>query len=282
VLTSCVQPDFKEIDGGVVVYPKEGTPAAVKLSTLDEDIIKVEISAEKAFDTTQSLIAVGNEKRVEFQLQDSEDHLELHTAKLLVEVNKNNSAVSFFDSNGNKVLAENQPSDKLFKSVVVDGEQGYELHQKFIFTDNEAIYGLGQHQVDEMNYKGKNEELFQYNTKVSIPFIVSTGNYGILWDNYSLTRYGDHRPYANLDQFKLYDKNNEKGDSSIIPFTWSENKRSLIIGERQGQFAGMLGERKIRVIFIMQKEAAAIDKMPLTFNEVSYTGEEIEISLPKS
>ena len=64
--------------------------------------------------------------------------------------------------------------------------------------DDEAFYGLGQHQADEFNYKGKNEELFQYNTKVSVPFIVSNKNYGILWDSYSLCRFGDPRDYAQL------------------------------------------------------------------------------------
>ena len=64
----------------------------------------------------------------------------------------------------------------------------------------EGIYGLGQHQSDEFNYKGKNEELFQYNTKVSVPFIVSTDNYGILWDSYSLCRFGNPEPYKQLGQ----------------------------------------------------------------------------------
>ncbi|HCO67014.1 MAG TPA: alpha-xylosidase, partial [Dysgonomonas sp.] len=75
----------------------------------------------------------------------------------------------------------------------------------------ESFYGLGQHQADEFNYKGKNEVLFQYNTKVSVPFFVSTKNYGILWDNYSLTKFGDPRDYADLDQFKLFDKSGNEG-----------------------------------------------------------------------
>ena len=78
------------------------------------------------------------------------------------------------------------------------------MRQVFESPDDEAIYGLGQHQSEEMNYKGKNEVLFQYNTKVSVPFIVSTKNYGILWDNYSLTRYGDPRDFSQISVFKLY------------------------------------------------------------------------------
>jgi alpha-D-xyloside xylohydrolase len=63
-----------------------------------------------------------------------------------------------------------------------------------------------------MNYKFKNEELFQYNTKVSLPIIVLTKGYGILWHNYSSTRFGNHEAYQNLcDVFKLFDKNGIEG-----------------------------------------------------------------------
>ena len=87
----------------------------------------------------------------------------------------------------------------------VEGTKGYTVRQVFQSAGNdEAFYGLGQHQADEFNYKGKNEELFQYNTKVSVPFIVSNKNYGVLWDSYSLCRFGDPRDYSQLgDVFKL-------------------------------------------------------------------------------
>ena len=63
-----------------------------------------------------------------------------------------------------------------------------------------------------MNYKGKNEDLFQYNTKVSIPFIMSNHNYGLLWDSYSYCRFGQPEPYKQLNRiFKLYDNNGKAG-----------------------------------------------------------------------
>ncbi len=63
----------------------------------------------------------------------------------------------------------------------------------------------------KLNYKGKNEELYQYNTKVSVPFDVSTQNYGLFWDNYSFSCFGDLRPYGQLDQFSLFGNNGEEG-----------------------------------------------------------------------
>lgn len=108
-------------------------------------------------------------------------------------------------------MAEDEKG-RSFKPIEVQGTKAYTVRQVFQSPDDEAFYGLGQHQADEFNYKGKNEELFQYNTKVSVPFIVSNKNYGILWDSYSLCRFGDPRDYAQLSTvFKLYDKEGKEG-----------------------------------------------------------------------
>ena len=78
-------------------------------------------------------------------------------------------------------------------------------------NDLKAIYGLGQHQAEEYNMLGKNEELYQYNTKVSVPFVMSNLNFGLLWDSYSLCRWGNPNDYQQLNRvFKLYDKRKQK------------------------------------------------------------------------
>jgi alpha-D-xyloside xylohydrolase len=120
--------------------------------------------------------------------------------------------VRFYDAQGGEILAEDADG-RTFRPIEVDGTKGYTVRQVFQSLDNqEGYYGLGQHQSDEFNYKGKNEELFQYNTKVSIPFIVSTNNYGILWDSYSMCRWGNPEDYKQLgDVFKLYDKDGKEG-----------------------------------------------------------------------
>ena len=110
----------------------------------------------------------------------------------------------------------------------MEGKSGYTFRQIFESPADEAFYGLGQHQSDEFNYKGKNEELFQYNTKVSIPFIVSNKNYGILWDNNSLRRFGDPRPYANLNQFGLFDKNGKEGGLTAT-YMLNKNRKDVSI-----------------------------------------------------
>ena len=61
----------------------------------------------------------------------------------------------------------------------------YEGKIVFSITENEGIYGLGQHEAGIYNYNGKREYLFQTNMKISIPFMLSSRNYGILIDTES-------------------------------------------------------------------------------------------------
>lgn len=67
---------------------------------------------------------------------------------------KASGEVRFLDLNGNAILRE-YPNGRTFKPVEVDGVGGYELRQIFESSDDEAIYGLGQHQAHEINYKGE-------------------------------------------------------------------------------------------------------------------------------
>ena len=61
----------------------------------------------------------------------------------------------------------------------------YEGKLVFSITEEEGIYGLGQHEAGIYNYNGKKEYLFQANMKISIPFMLSSRNYGILIDTES-------------------------------------------------------------------------------------------------
>lgn len=61
----------------------------------------------------------------------------------------------------------------------------YEGKLTFFITEEEGIYGLGQHEDGTYNYNGKKEYLFQTNMKISVPFLLSSRNYGILVDTES-------------------------------------------------------------------------------------------------
>ena len=99
-----------------------------------------------------------------------------------------------------------------------------------------------------MNYKGQQVTFFQNNTEVAIPFLISSKNYGILWDNYSLTKAGDVRPFHQLSAMQLFSKKNEPGWLTAS-YANDKQKPQEIITERAETSINMefLGDSKIQL-----------------------------------
>ncbi len=62
------------------------------------------------------------------------------------------------------------------------------LETRFRSYAGERLYGLGQHQHGRLNQKGCVIDLMQRNTEVSIPFLLSSRGYGLLWHNPAVGR----------------------------------------------------------------------------------------------
>ncbi|MDR2917531.1 MAG: DUF4968 domain-containing protein, partial [Tannerella sp.] len=220
-LFSCAKQSYENTPDGIIIHLQQKQSAdagKVRLQVVNDRVIRVSATPEKQFSKEKSLIIVPQaENRRSFTAEETEQQIILNTAVLQVIVDRNTGEVVFADKNGNAILRENAGGGKTFTPVTVEGTKGYALRQVFESPEDEAFYGLGQHQSDEFNYKGKNETLLQYNTKVSIPFILSNKNYGILWDNYSLSRFGDPREYAQLNEnFKLFDAGGKEGGLTAV------------------------------------------------------------------
>jgi alpha-D-xyloside xylohydrolase len=59
----------------------------------------------------------------------------------------------------------------------------------FLSPKDERLYGLGQFQDGFSNLRGLSRRLTQVNTQISIPMLLSSKGYGILWNNYGLTEF---------------------------------------------------------------------------------------------
>ena len=201
---------------------KENGPKKVRLEVINDKIIRVSATAEDDFIDYESLIIVDQNEKTSFDIFEDDEVIQLSTKDIIANILKTTGEIWFTDKKTDKIILQEQiGGGKKFtpykcEQTHADGKpetyNGWTTHQIFESPDDEAFYGLGQHQADEWNYKGKNEELFQYNTKVSIPFIVSNKNYGLLFDTYSLCRFGNPLPYSELNKvFNLYDKDGKAG-----------------------------------------------------------------------
>jgi alpha-D-xyloside xylohydrolase len=92
------------------------------------------------------------------------------------------------------------------------------------------------------------------------------------------------RVYAGADgNFTLYEDENDgydyqKGDYATIPFHWDDAGKTLTIGERQGQFPGMLERRTFRVVFVGPGHGVGIDPTVYADKIVEYSGKAIQVS----
>jgi alpha-D-xyloside xylohydrolase len=101
------------------------------------------------------------------------------------------AAIHFLNAaTGAELLAESpsyfpRPPARQFKSV---GGDHFRVEARFRAYDDERLYGLGQHQHGRLDQKGCVIDLFQNNTEVCIPFLLSSRGYGLLWNNPAVGR----------------------------------------------------------------------------------------------
>ncbi len=109
----------------------------------------------------------------------------LRTASLEAHIAEDSGMVGFFDLAGNNLLQE-QP-DRSFEPLATQGPVNYRVQDNFKLVEDEAIYGLGQHQSGSLNNRGLSVYLSQKNTDVAVPVFVSTRGYGVIWNTASST-----------------------------------------------------------------------------------------------
>ncbi len=217
--------DFVRDGNNVVININQSENGAklLRLQVVNDNIIRVEATAEKQFPVKSSLIIIPQTSKPQYTVNDHGAIVEVNAKNVKACVDKQTGRITFYDKSG-KVLLKEANNGKSFTRYTVPEENigigtltdaqknGWSWRALFESPADEAFYGLGQHQSEEFNYKGKNEELFQYNTKVSVPFIMSNKNYGLLWDSYSLCRWGNPNEYQQLGKaFRIYDKEGNAG-----------------------------------------------------------------------
>ena len=177
---------------GIVVPVRD---SFLKLEVCTDSVIHVTFSKDRAFSARQTLAAAPKQcEATPWKFTSGPHEAVLSTAKLKIKVDLATSALSFFDRNGQPVAMEKKDGRTLTPAEV-QGEKTFHVRQEWQANANEALYGLGQHQLGLMNIKGFDLDLWQRNTTVVVPFLVSSRGYGILWDNTSWTRFGDLRDF---------------------------------------------------------------------------------------
>jgi alpha-D-xyloside xylohydrolase len=92
------------------------------------------------------------------------------------------------------------------------------------------------------------------------------------------------RIYRGADgDFTLYEDENdnydyEKGAYATVPFHWDDAKQTLTIGDRKGDFPGMLENRTFHVVFVDENHGTGVNPEVRPDKAISYSGKQIVIA----
>ena len=226
----------KESDGVLfkIKKQKETDPQLVKIQICTEDIIRVIASSVDSFSTRASLmVSKTGWDPVSWSINDKDNPVKISTSKVIVSVDTVTGKIAFYDSN-NQLLLNEINGGKIITPAFVMGEKTYHIRQLFESPEDEAFYGLGQHQNGIMNYKGHDVDLWQHNIVAVVPFLVSSKNYGILWDNTSRTKFGDVRDYQPLSSLIQYNNKGEEGGLTVEYFK-DQKFKSLLTSQTEAK-----------------------------------------------
>ena len=189
----------------------------VELAVFDDDIIHVTASPLKDIPSSNDYMVVAdNEKDVPWNVDETPLSYVLSTDALQVKLSKSTGQVAFYDLEGN-LISQEVVGSRSYEPAVEMGEETYHVGTAFWATQDKALYGLGGQQQGIVNYKGEDALLMQFNVIDVNTFVQSDRNYGILWNNDSITRFGDPRPFRHFDQdgIKVYDADGNLGGFTV-------------------------------------------------------------------
>ena len=94
----------------------------------------------------------------------------------------------------------------------------------FSSPKDECLFGLGQFQDGYSNVRGLSRRLTQVNTQISIPMLISSKGYGILWNNYGMTEYN---PCHNSVRLTVRQSETSSASDVVDVTTTEGNKREV-------------------------------------------------------
>ena len=202
---------------------------SMRVEFCGHSVIHVVVSSTPDIPTAKIPIVSKPCKAENFQFASENNEFKILTETFGVKVARATGAVTFISKDGTPLLAEPGAGGKAFDVPSVFESKAWQVQQTFRSPSDEALYGLGQHQEGIFDVRGVPVRLQQANTNISIPFLLSSKGYGILWNNASLT---DFNP---ADQSIAIDPNTGKGRiATTTPGSYgfvlsSDNKDRLML-----------------------------------------------------
>ncbi|MEN0054115.1 MAG: glycoside hydrolase family 31 protein [Mucilaginibacter sp.] len=181
--------NFKKEQDGVLFHLDKGL---LKIKICSADIIEVKYTIFNIFPEKESLV-VNNKwaQSTVFKVADIGDNIIISTSRLKVIVDKATNAISYLTPEGKLITSENKKDSKMMVAATIAGISTYNCTTSFNSPAAEGLFGLGCHPLDSLSidYKGRDQDMAIKYLTGAIPVLLSTRGYGLLWDNYSASKF---------------------------------------------------------------------------------------------
>jgi len=185
--------DVVQIPHGMVVMTEAGQK--VRVLAYRDGTLRVTVATDPDLAAKSLMVIERPDGAPKFAR--TADMATLTTPRSRAEVRLSDGRLRVFDAAGKLLLDEFAPARRL-DPVTIEGQRFLATRAQFNRGTDEGLFGLGQHQNGQMDYNGEDVELAQHNMDIAVPYLLSTSGYGLLWDNDSITRVGDPKPYELL------------------------------------------------------------------------------------
>ena len=144
---------------------------------------------------------------------------EVESSQIALDIDEQQGTVTVKNAQGKAVFTATRHQ---LEAATVAGEPTYEATLAFDSPKDECLFGLGQFQDGYSNVRGLSRRLTQVNTQISLPMLLSSKGYGILWNNYGLT---DFNP---SDQKVILTKRSGAGQREAVNVTSTEGGKQEV------------------------------------------------------
>ena len=155
-----------------------------------ENSLRVRATAEAAMPEMDWALLPAPEAEVEIAIGDGQASIVCGKLRAAVSAS---GKIRFFNQRGELLLEEfvrdmSQPEFSSHMRIAARELKGhigglYAATQRFESDPEEKLFGMGQYQQGIFNLKGATLELMQRNAQCSVPFVLSSKGYGLLWHN---------------------------------------------------------------------------------------------------
>ncbi len=188
LLFYCTQIFGYNNNGGIIINLDN---ARMRIEVISPVIIHVSVSPSDKFSERTGISILPQRLYEDYSVTNSANNVSINTDSLIINIDRNSGAISFMNIKRKHLLKAEGINRNCFINESENGKTFLHVIQKYKLTESEGIYGLGQFEDPFMNYRGKDILIAQANRTAVNPFLVSTNGYGILWNNYSETKFHD-------------------------------------------------------------------------------------------